>query len=100
MKISEINVALVKEYIRDEYTEGNVLDLIIMPAAKNFISGYTGLTAEEMDGIEDLSIAFLALCTEMYDNRTYTVDESKLNPTVKTILDMHSVNLLGDPHDG
>ena len=41
-----------------------------MHAARAYIAGYTGASAEELDEYEDVSIAFLVLCQDLYDNRT------------------------------
>lgn len=98
MKLSTIQANRVREYMRLE-DDDSLIELVIMPAAKSFIKSYTGLSDEAMDEVESLTIAFLVLCDEMYDNRTYTVDKDTLNPTVKTILDMYSVNLLGSVDD-
>ena len=43
---------------------------------------------------EDLAIAALVLCQDMYDNRSVYVDKNTTNKVVETILGMHCVNLL------
>lgn len=94
MALSEITRNETKQYLRvSEDDENQTID-IIMQAAKHFILSYTGLTESEADSHSDFSIAFLVLCSEMYDNRQYTVSNDKLNPIVKTILGMHATNYL------
>lgn len=92
MKLSEIDKTTVIEYIHPEDDEQ--LIEIIMAASKQFILSYMGLTEEKADLYEDLSIAYLVLCAEMYDNRRFTVDNEKLSPIVNQILASHSVNYL------
>lgn len=56
--------------------------------------GSTAISPQCLDDFEDVSIALMVLSNEMYDNRSMTVDNDKLNFVVKQILDSHSVNLL------
>jgi hypothetical protein len=104
MKISEVNRQSLKDYAReysDDAATNNLFDLILV-GGKQFISSYTGipLIGDPSNGIkgcddyEDLTIVLFVLSNEMYDNRTYTVDNDKVNPVIKSILDMHSINLL------
>ncbi|MCI8285243.1 MAG: phage gp6-like head-tail connector protein [Firmicutes bacterium] len=99
MKWSEVNIKDVAEYLReDEETE---LLTPILAAARSYILGYTGLTAEEAEKYEDLSLALLAVCADMYDKRgaTSTVSLSE-NRLVSNILGMYSVNLLEGEANG
>ena len=47
-----------------------------------------------MDLHEEISIAILVLCSDLYDNRQTAVESDKVNRTVRSILDLHSTNLL------
>lgn len=93
MKISEITKENVVEFARLPGDEDATLKAI-MAAAAAYIQSYTGLTYIQMDKYEDLTMVYLVLCSEMYDARSLTVDNTRINPFVKTILNMHSVNLL------
>ena len=93
-KVSDITAADVAEYLRvgdasELVTIGNLLTV-----AKDFISGYTGLSAAEIDTHKEFIIAVFVLCEDMYDNRTLYVDNENLNKVVDTILGMYAVNLL------
>lgn len=94
MKISEVTITDLKEYANVDHSLDDNLFHNILLAVKSYIKNYTGLTIEEMDNKEDLTIALMILCNEMYDNRAYTVENDKTNKVVNSILDMHSVNLL------
>lgn len=63
-------------------------------AAVNYCKGYTGLSEEELDKHEDITIAVLVLISDMWDNRSMTIERSNPNRVIDTILGMHSVNLL------
>lgn len=94
MKISELTDEYIAEYLRTDYeAEKNTFN-IIKTAAVEYIKSYTGLTYKEMDEYEDLTVAALVLCSDMYDNRQMTVQTDKENPTVKQILSLHAANLL------
>lgn len=93
MKISEITDNQIREYcgMSDDVT---ILD-VYKSSAKSFIIGYTGLTEEEIEEHEDLTIAYCVLINEMSFNRDYTVNRDTSNPCVSTILSMYSRNNIG-----
>lgn len=98
MKISEITASVVAEYLRLEDENDNMLEPI-MTAAKAYIKDETALTEEELDDHEDLAHAFLVLCQDMYDNRSYTDTDSGAsgphpNLVVSSILGHHRSNLV------
>lgn len=94
MKISELTGEYIAEYLRGEYEAEQNTFKAIQKAAIEYIKSYTGLTEAEIDEHEDLTIAALVLCSDMYDNRQMTVQNDKENPTVAQILSLHSANLL------
>lgn len=94
MKVSDISLETVKDYLKVENDIEDTLIDNILTASKSFIKNYTGLTDTELDDKEDISLVVLVLANEMYSNREYTVDKNTLNPIVVSILNMHSVNLL------
>lgn len=93
MKVNEITPEIVAEHCRtDDYSEEELQR--ILDASKAYIRSYTGLNDKEIDMHEDLAIAALVLCQDMYDNRSVYVDKNTTNKVVETILGMHCVNLL------
>ena len=96
MKISELTPQTVKDYcgISDDDSD-DIIENVLLPAAREYIKGYTGLTSEQCDEHEDLSIACMVLVNDMYSQRDYTLNIHKqVSPTVKTILGMYAVNYL------
>lgn len=93
-KVSEIASKDVADYIRlVEPSDEDIKYLeTILKVAKDFIKNNTG--QEDLDKYTDFIIVVYVLCQDMYDNRSYYVDNTNVNKVVKTILDMHSVNLL------
>ncbi|KQL54514.1 hypothetical protein AN964_14080 [Heyndrickxia shackletonii] len=94
MKISDVTIDDLKEYAHVYHNEDDKLFTSILAAGKSYIKGYTGLSIEKMDELEDITIVLFVLSNEMYDNRTFSVQDDKVNFVVKSILDMHSINLL------
>lgn len=94
MKISEVTINDLKEYASVEHNYDDKMFQDILMAAKSYIKSYTGLNEEQIDSKEELTIALMILCNEMYENRIYTVENDKVNKIVNSILDMHSINLL------
>lgn len=96
MKLNELTAEFIADYLR--ISDPCVDDIIFIDAAltsaKAYISNYTGLTAEQAGEREDIVIAALALCQDMYDNRSLYIEKGSLNKTVETVLNMCSVNLL------
>ena len=96
MKVSELTIEIVANYIRVEGTNAskNILDMVL-PAAVEYCATYTGLEPKDLDEYDDMAFAVLALCGEFYDNRTYTaVENAMVNPTTQAILDKYSMNLM------
>lgn len=94
MKISDIDTEYLKTYLRIDCDEDDKLLNHIISASKAYICNYTGLDEEEIEHKQDLGVAMLVICAEMYDNRQFTVNTTFLNPIAISILSMYSVNLL------
>ena len=97
MKLSEIDVPFVKEYLRQDGDEDDKLIEAILEGAKDYIVKYTGQSLKQLEESEDLTIAILVLCAEFYDNRTISVND-RLNLRVNSMLDSlmgrYSINLI------
>lgn len=94
MKLSELTESDVLRFLHLDGTEGDIPPFALLAAAKSYIRSETALTDEEMDGHEDLTIAALILCADMYEQRLMTVDKGTANRTVETILGFHRMNLV------
>ena len=94
MKFSEIYVDSLKDYLHIDFDDDdNSLDLILK-SVKAYVRSYTSLNDEKLDEYEDIAIAVLVLCNELYENKKYTINYGKENPIVKSILNLHCHNLL------
>ena len=97
MRLSEIDVSFVKEYLRQDGNEDDKLIGAILESAKDYIVKYTGQSLDQLEKNEDLTIAILVLCSEFYDNRTISVNERinlRINSMLESLIGRYSVNLL------
>lgn len=96
MKLSDLTIAEVKAYCRAEDEEDEIFT-VLLSAGKAYVRGQTGLTEEEMEAYEDLTVAVLILVSDLYDNRIYQQKETKItaNLAVRSIIDQYCRNLIG-----
>jgi gp6-like head-tail connector protein len=94
VKISEITIEDLKDYANVVYSEDDQLFNNILVAARMFVKGFTGLSDNQLDLHEDLSMAVFILSNDLYDNRSYIVEGDNVNPVVSAILNLHAVNFL------
>lgn len=93
MKLTEVTTETIKRHIGVSEEDDATISLY-WTAAKAQALSYTGLSEEEADALPDVTVAALALCSDLYTYRNAAGDSVAMNPTVKMILDMHSRNLL------
>lgn len=96
MTFSTINTTDVANYLRLGAVTQDEQSLLttMLNSAKSYVLKYTGLTESQADLANELVIAVLVLCQDMWDNRALYVDSDNVNKVVETILGMHSINLL------
>ncbi len=96
MKIGELSIEVIRAHcgISDMSGETTVLLEMYKSAATAFILGYTGISKDELNEYEDITVACCCIVDDMYNNRSMTVSRETLNPTARQILDSHSRNLL------
>lgn len=94
MKISQLNCQTVKDYLRITSKDEDVIIETILSAATQYVKSNTGLDDAALDGFEDITVALLILCADMYDNRQMQVATDKQNPVVEKILALHCINYL------
>ena len=101
MKISELTAADVAKALRIDGVTPEEMPRI-MATAIAYIEGYTGIPAKSddpdadtLDNYPDMVQAYLVLCQDCYDNRTYVQDGAQgVNMVVDSILGMHRRTLV------
>lgn len=101
MKFSEVTMQAVADFLRLPEGSYSSAELdAIMAAAERYVIGYTGIPYQDpaggkvLDDYEDLTIAYLVLCQDLYDQRTVQTDTAAANRTLDAILGMHARNLV------
>ena len=95
MKVSELKKDHIKLYGKIDLEEENsLLEELFLPAAKEYLMQHTGMTAGQMDLHPDVTVAVCALCIQMYDNRSVSIDDDNLNQVVVDIINRYSMNLI------
>lgn len=97
MKLSELDLPLLKEYLRQDGDEDDRLIQAIIEASKSYVCNYTGQSIDQLEEYEDVTIAVLVLIAEFYDNSTINVNDRlnlRMNMMLEGLLGRHSVNLL------
>lgn len=100
MKVSELTPAYVGGWLGyvaegEQLTSGQTAELTAaLAAAKHFAVGYTGLTEEELDGYEDLTIAVIGLCNDYLVSNRPEAAAFSVNKMSEGLLAMHCRNFL------
>lgn len=95
MNFKDISLNELKDHLKIDGNEEDVLINSYLNLAKKYVLSYTGLTEEQASLKDDLTFAVLALAGDFYENRINSVSsQNRDNPIVKSILSMHSVNYL------
>ena len=106
MKISELTISEICHHLRENEAALSEADIAYIQGLKlagiNYIKSHTGIYGMEepddngrmLDDYDDLTIALLAIISQMYDNRQLTITGDKINPIVSFILGMHDYNLI------
>lgn len=97
MKLSELDLPLLKEYLRQDGDEDDRLIQAIIEASKSYVCNYTGQRIDQLEEYEDVAIAVLVLIPEFYDNRTISVNDRlnfRINMMLESLLVRHNVNLI------
>ena len=96
MKLSDVTVADLKLYCRVDGDGEDDIFKAILSAATAFIRNQTGLTDDEIDENEDLTMALYILAADFYDTRAYNIVGSNItvNPAAAAIINQHCRTLL------
>lgn len=96
MKVSELTKETIELYgkVESDTADAALLETMFLPAAKEYIKQHTGMTTEQMDEHPDVTVAVCALCIQMYDNRSVTIDADKMNQVAVDIINRYSMNII------
>lgn len=102
MNLSNLTANVCAKYIGvdESDTEGiAMIDSVFLPAAMSRVEAYTGQTLDQLEPYDEVTVAVLALCSFLYDNRSMTVDTDRQNKVIAGFLDAYRANLIADDTD-
>ncbi len=102
MKVKEIDIRKLAHYLKKDLDNYDVVDRKneeeflnqTIKTAKEIVRKNNGLTIEEVEESETLSIAVLLLCSEMDTNRSLNSDKNGVNKVLDITLGLDDKNLL------
>lgn len=90
----DLNLETIKRYlnISSDYTEDDSMLQRLLDEAIGYVKSYTGLPDLVY---KELELAVMQIVSSTYNNRDYeSVDKLNISGFAKSILDMHSQNLV------
>lgn len=98
MKVSELTLDIIKQYLRIDGNDDDVLLEMLLASSIQYCTSYMGCTKEDLEKYDDVTIVVLALISDSYEVRQFTTSTITLNPIMQSVLDLHCSNFLGgDP---
>lgn len=97
MKLSELTAQVCARYIGvdvEDVDGFSMIESVFLPAAKSRAEAYTGQTLAQLEPHEEVTVAVLALCSFLYDNRSMTADTDRQNEVIAGFLDAYRDNLI------
>lgn len=96
MKVSELTLDIIKQYLRIDGNNDDILLNMLLASSIQYCTSYMGCTKEDLDKYADVTIAVLALIADSYEVRQFTTSTITLNPVMQGVLDLHCSNFLAD----
>lgn len=96
MKTSELTLDVIKQYLRVDGNDDDILLNAFLSASIQYCTSYMGCTLEELEKYDDVTIVILALIADSYEVRQFTTSTVTTNPIMQGVLDLHCSNFLGD----
>lgn len=96
MKVSEITIPVLKQYLRLDSNDDDILIDAYKSMAIQYCCSYMGCTEKDLDKYEDVSIVILGIVADCFDVHQFTTSTVTTNPIMQGVLDLHCSNFLGD----
>lgn len=98
MKVSELTLPVIKQYLRIDGNDDDVLLNMFKDSAITYCTSYMGCSKQDLEKYPDVSVVVLSLISDSYEIRQFTTSTITLNPVMQGVLDLHCGNFLGgDP---
>ena len=96
MKTSELTLDVIKQYLRIDGNDDDILLNAFLSASIQYCTSYMGCTLEDLEKYDDVTIVILTLISDSYEVRQFTTSTVTTNPIMQGVLDLHCSNFLGD----
>lgn len=98
MKVSELTLDVIKQYLRVDGNDDDILLNMLLASSIQYCTSYMGCTTKDLEKYDDVTIVVLALIADSYEVRQFTTSTITLNPIMQGVLDLHCSNFIGgDP---
>lgn len=94
MKVSELTLPTIKQYLRVDGNSDDILLEALLDAAIQYCTSYMGCTTEDLNKYPDVTTVILALVADSFDIRQFTTSTVTLNPVMQGVLDLHCSNFI------
>lgn len=95
MKVSELTLDIIKQYLRIDGNDDDLLLEMLLASSIQYCTSYMGCTNEDLEKYDDVTIVVLSLIADSYEVRQFTTSTITLNPVMQGVLDLHCGNFLG-----
>ena len=100
MIIPDITLEIAKAHARvDTKDDDSVIEGVYMPAALAYLQSYTGLQEDEINALEDMTLAYLALVTHFIDHRGVVDSGDKLSLVIDSLVGKYCRNAIAAVED-
>lgn len=94
MKVSELTLDVIKQYLRIDNNDDDILLDALKSSAIMFAKSYMGCTEADLERYPDVTIVVLSLISDSYEVRQFTTSTVTTNPIMQGVLDLHCQNFL------
>lgn len=94
MKVSEIDLPTLKQYLRVDGDDDDILLTAYLDSAKEYMCSYLGCTVGELDKYTPLAVVAMAIVADAFEVRQFTSTTITKNPLIEQMLAMYCDNLL------
>lgn len=96
MKVSELTLNLVKQYLRIDGDDDDTLVNLLIDSSKAYVTDYIGCNEDDLDKWPDVTVAILAIIADTYEVRQFTTSVVSTSPLILSTLDLHCSNLVAE----
>lgn len=94
MKVSEITLETLKQYLRVDGDEDDILLTAYLDGAKEYMCSFLGCTDKDLDKYAPLAVVAMAIVADAYEVRQFTSSTITKNPLIEQMLSMYCDNFL------